>query len=103
MKWLETCSKQNRSERERWWIENTLNTVNNRLPGRTRIEIDAKYHQEHKEEKKEYRQKNIKKIKEKFDCECGGKYTYASKARHFTKCKKHTNWVLETTPVATPN
>ena len=49
-----------------------------------------------KECKKEYYSENREKILERcnkpFDCECGGKYTYASKARHL-KSKKHQNFI----------
>ena len=37
---------------------------------------------------REYREVNKKKLNQKFDCECGGKYTWGSKARHM-KTKKH--------------
>ncbi len=93
---IEMCSKTDRDERERWWIDNTPNTVNKLIPGRTLIE----WYQDHKEEIKEYQQKNKEKISErknkKFDCECGGKYTHSAKARHL-KSKKHQDW-LHTNP-----
>lgn len=33
-----------------------------------------------------------KKIKQKVNCECGGKYTYGSRARHL-KLAKHVKWI----------
>ena len=43
-----------------------------------------------KESQAEYRKINYEKRREKFNCECGGKYTYTSKSRHFTS-QKHLN------------
>jgi hypothetical protein len=51
-----------------------------------------------KEYDKEYREQNKDKINErqnkKFDCDCGGKYTYAHKSQHL-KSKKHQNYLKE--------
>ena len=41
-----------------------------------------------KEIKKEYHQRNKEKLNEKFDCDCGSKYTFRHKARH-AKSQKH--------------
>ncbi len=53
-------------------------------------EYQKEYSQKNKESvkkyQKEYRLKNN--LKEKFRCECGGKYTHQSKSNHF-KTKKH--------------
>jgi len=85
--------------------------VNKEIAGRTSKE----YNQEHKEEKKEYmkeyRQQHKEEINEKaneyyqehkqeinekrnqkHDCECGGKYSHSTKARHF-RGKKHLNYI----------
>ena len=45
-----------------------------------------------KKKKKEYREKNQDKIKEKLNCECGGKFTYSNKSMHL-KSKKHLNFI----------
>jgi len=49
-----------------------------------------------KQQKKEYYKVNQQKIKEKnnkkFDCECGGKYTFSNKTRHL-KSKKHLKYI----------
>jgi hypothetical protein len=37
---------------------------------------------------KQYRQDNAEKLKQKLECECGGKYTHGTKSIHF-KTKKH--------------
>jgi hypothetical protein len=44
---------------------------------------------------KEYQENNKEKRSEKFDCECGGKYTYTHKATH-SKSKKHTDHISTT-------
>jgi len=41
-----------------------------------------------------YRQKNIEKLSTKYNCECGGKYTYESKRKHI-KSIKHIKWQNE--------
>jgi len=40
----------------------------------------------------EYRQQNREKLTEKFDCACGGKYTYESKSKH-SKTKRHQDYL----------
>ena len=65
-------------------------------------ECDKEYYEQNKdqikEQKKEYYSENKDQINErqnkKFDCECGGKYTYASKARHL-KSKIHEKYLKE--------
>ncbi len=46
------------------------------------------YYQNNKEQKKQYYEDNKEILTEKFECECGGKYTYKHKQEHF-KSKKH--------------
>jgi selenocysteine-specific translation elongation factor len=61
---------------------------------------NADYYQKNKEQIlkqiAEYKQNNKEKIstknKEKFNCECGGLYTYQNTSRHI-KSKKHQKWV----------
>jgi hypothetical protein len=48
-----------------------------------------------REYKKKYRENNINKLKEKFNCECGGKYTYSTKSTHL-KSKKHLKYINDT-------
>jgi molecular chaperone DnaK (HSP70) len=48
-----------------------------------KIEWSEKNKDKIKECKKEYRENNKDKIKEKFNCECGGCYTYEHKTSHF--------------------
>ncbi len=81
-------------ERERWYILNKV-CVNKTIPHRTIVE----YNQDNKEKiaqgKKEWNQNNKEKMKEKFNCECGGKYTYRHTAQHM-KSQKHQKWVQST-------
>jgi len=78
-------------ERERWYILNKP-CINKQVPHRTR----AEYYQDNKEKIAEYYQDNKEKIaerkKEKFVCECGGKFTYGKKSQH-KKSQKHLKWV----------
>jgi|688.fasta_scaffold493325_1 hypothetical protein len=104
---LEICEIENRNERERWYIENTENVINKNLPGRTMVEWcnDNKnyykthfieYYKTHKEQYSkyglEYRETHKEKIKEKFICQCGGKYTHQNKTIHL-KSKKHNTYL----------
>lgn len=40
---------------------------------------------------KNYRLETKKKVTQKFECECGGKYTYGKK-QSYSKTKKHKSW-----------
>ena len=84
-------SKIELEKRERFYIENNK-CVNKCIPGRTNKE----YFKFHREDRllyaNNYREKHKERIhrqkKEKFNCECGGRYVCSSKARH-KKTKKH--------------
>lgn len=71
-------SKEQLNARERHWIETTPNCVNKCHPGRTGAE---------------YRAANKDVINQKHKCQCGGKFTTSSKARHL-KSKKHQDWAI---------
>jgi len=117
----ENIDKYDLVERERWYILNKP-CVNKNIPNRTNAEWRqdnkqeiADYHSEYyqnnkkkmaeqskayaennKEKTSEYRlkyyQKNKDKLKQKFVCECGGKYTLAGKKQH-EKSKKHQRYI----------
>jgi hypothetical protein len=59
-------------------------------------EQNKQYRTEHaekiKERKKKYNTENAEKINQKYECECGGKYTNSHKSRHFTT-KKHLKYL----------
>jgi hypothetical protein len=78
-------------ERERYHIENNK-CVNRNIPNRT----DKEYYQDNKgiisEKNKQYKQDNIEKITQQFTCECGGKYQYNDRARHF-RTGKHQKYI----------
>lgn len=63
-------------------------------------EKKQKYKDEHKDEINEKKQnrKNVKREKRniKYDCECGGKYTYTNKSRHLT-LKRHLKYYANKT------
>ncbi len=80
-------SKDELHARERSYIENN-ECVNKVIPGRTKKE----WRIDNKEKIREYRVNNKDKINQKHDCECGGKFTYAHKAKHF-KTKKHQRYL----------
>ena len=106
-------NKMELTRREGEIIRATENCVNKRIEGRTMAEyrndnkerisnMCRKYKNDNKEQidimKKKYYEKNqeqiLKKHSTKFNCECGGRYTYGHKARHL-KTNKHKNY-LET-------
>ena len=104
---------------ERWYIENTKDSnLNKTIPnrgskeyGKQYIQLNKKKIKEYqkdrrdvnkdkiKEQKKEYYELNKDKIKDiknkKYNCECGGKYTYVSKQQHF-KTIKHQLFISST-------
>ena len=82
-------------ERERWYILNKP-CINKHIPHRTRAEWCQDNKEKYAEYRQKYRQDNKEKIaqkmKEKINCECGGKYTYRHTAQH-KKSQKHQKWV----------
>ena len=102
---LEKCkikTKEELHERERFFIQNN-ECLNKVVPGRTKEEyyIDNKdkikeYRDTNKDkinkDHKEYNNKNKDKISEKFDCPCGGNFTYTHKSTHI-KTAKHQNFL----------
>ena len=69
--------------KEREWMEKT-DCVNERRPIVTL--------EEYRERHKKYKKENREKINEKFNCECGGKFTCSNKAHHL-KTKKHIKFI----------
>ena len=87
---LEDCdikTKQELLARERYFIKNN-NCLNKYIPG----SYDNGIQQYQKEYQKEYNANNKYKINEKFECECGGKYTHANKSIHI-KSNKHQKYL----------
>ena len=84
------------TQRERFYIENN-ECINKHIPGRTKSEYYLDNIDYFKNRNKKYRESNKEKIllqnKQKFNCNCGGKYTYSSKARHL-KSKKHQSFII---------
>ena len=76
---LENCNIKTKDEltaRERFYIENN-ECVNKQFPGRTQ---------------KEYIEANKNKLQQKFECPCGGQYTYSNKTTHL-KTNKHQKYL----------
>ena len=84
---MEYYKDNNEKERRKQYRENNKERIN---------QLKKKYYQNNKEELKEYYKNNKEKInekqKEKFDCECGGKYTYSNKSGH-EKTNKHKKFI----------
>tara|TARA_R110000868_G_scaffold305462_3_gene566482 strand:+ start:1136 stop:1711 length:576 start_codon:yes stop_codon:yes gene_type:complete len=64
-------------------------------------EYGAKYYAEHSEKNKKYSAKyyaeHTEKLTEKFNCECGGKYTHQHKSHHI-KSTKHQDYIAANLP-----
>jgi hypothetical protein len=90
------CETKKELEKEEGKIMLENNYVNKCVAGRTKKESGRIHWNKNKERRKEttriYRHKNKEKYCEKFPCECGGRYTYVNKSRHF-KSKKHLKFV----------
>lgn len=106
---LYPCSSNSELVREEGQFIRVMNCVNKKISGRTKKEYrqenkehlaiyNKKYNEKNKEhiavKKKETYQKNKAILTEKFKCECGGKYSYATKSRHF-KSQKHQKYLNE--------
>ena len=103
IKLLEECEVKNKQElfaRERFYIENN-NCLNKCIPGRTGKQYYIDNKEKYKESRKTYYDNNKEKFKEytkaryiankerikeqknqKFECDCGGKYTNTNKLQH---------------------
>lgn len=86
-----------RRTRKEYYLDNIdnfkENSKNYYLDNKDKIKQQSKQYRQHNIDKiTQWRLNNIDKIKEKFNCECGGKFTYYRKADHF-KTKKHLNFI----------
>ena len=94
---LENCdikTKQELLARERFYIQNN-DSLNKNIPGRYdngTQQYQREYRDTNKDKIKEYRVNNKDKTNEKFECECGGKYTHSHKSTHF-KSTKHQEFI----------
>lgn len=90
--------------RERYWIETLKSNLNKQFPTRTLKEWNEQnkeylkeykkeYYEENKEYIKEQYEQNKEKQRQKFNCECGGKFTHEHKATHL-KTKKHLKSII---------
>lgn len=81
------CSKEEKLLEERKYIE-LMGTLNTQLPSRTTKQYQIDNKERLKKYSIQYKLDNKAKIKKKYNCECGGKYTYSGKGRHY-KTFKH--------------
>ena len=84
---IENCNIKTKQEllaRERYFIQN-YDCLNKNIPGN----FDDKGTQQYQ---KDYYEANENKLKEKFECSCGGRYTYGKKAKH-EKTTKHIKYL----------
>jgi hypothetical protein len=83
--------------RERYWYEKLNSTMNTHVPNRSQAEYRTQYYQDNREDRllkrHEYYKENEAELKQKFKCECGGKYTKASRTIH-CKTKLHQKFLL---------
>ena len=83
------CTSEDRYKIERWYVENTAKTnLNKYIPNKNKKEYEKKYYELNKDTIKDKKNK-------KYECECGGKYTYANKAQHL-KSKIHQKFISST-------
>lgn len=95
-----TDKREAQAEEERCRVE--LNAQLNMKRAYISVEDLVKYYAEHYQANQEaclkrdaeYRQSNKAKINEKFDCECGGKFTHKNKSGHL-KSQKHQAFLLK--------
>ena len=104
-------NKQELHKKERFYIEELGAELNKQVPSRsleewkqdnkeTILEKNKEYYENNKktitEYKKEWYKDNketiLEKKNQKFNCDCGGKYTYINKAKHL-KSKKHQTYL----------
>ena len=72
--------------REGHWIRELHASLNKKVAGRTKSQYRKEHREQAKQKTKEWYERNrehaIQWGKEKFNCDCGGKYTRASKSTH---------------------
>jgi len=90
------CNSKKELEREEGKYQREMDCVNKCIAGRGVKERGREYYKKKREEikikKKKYRKDNEMRIKQKYDCECGGKFTHDHKTQHL-KTKKHNKFL----------
>lgn len=93
---IETINCENKNEafiRERYWIEKLQSSLNKNIPSRTKKEANKEWcNKIGNEYWINVRQNRQHIINQKYNCICGGKYTYSSKSHHL-KTNKHKNYL----------
>tara|TARA_X000001036_G_C20522229_1_gene742597 strand:- start:42 stop:578 length:537 start_codon:yes stop_codon:yes gene_type:complete len=107
MIWIEDFPCNNKREgeaREQYWMDTLKSTMNSYKAFITEeelVEYKKEWYKANKEEIRETQKEHYENNKEtiaarqnvKYNCECGGKYTYVNQPRHF-RTKKHQDWLL---------
>jgi len=90
-------------EREDFWMLEFKSTLNSRRVNRTEKEWRKDNKEKVKKAKQKYREDNKAKLSAPNFCECGGVYSYATKARHYKskKCRKYMASIIS--PSAPPS
>ena len=83
MKEYKEVNKDKIKEQQKEWYEAHKNEIK---------EWTKDYREANKENIKQYYETNKEKLNEKFDCDCGGKYTFQNKARH-EKSQRHIDFL----------
>ena len=100
------CESKTELEHREAELIRDLNCVNKNIPGRTAKEYYQDNRDKHLEQMNKYNEANKDKIKEqkkqKYNCSCGGKYTYASKARHMKSIKHQEYETIKDSYVSCP-
>ena len=86
-------SKDELHSREAHYIKSVI-CVNKVIPLRSKKEYREKNKPKVLKDNKIYKDDNKERLNKKYECECGGKYTYAHKAYHF-KTEKHCKFINE--------
>lgn len=94
---VEVATKEELRELEGFYVKNN-NCVNERIPSRTQKQWEEENRERMLEHHKQYYEANKKAIAERASaksvCDCGGRYTYASKSTH-SKSIKHISYMAE--------
>ena len=94
------CEDKREAEaQEEYWrceFNARLNSKRAFITKKQRTEYDKQYKKQYRTENadkiKQYLAEHADKITQKYNCDCGGKYLYISKSRHF-KSKKHLKYL----------
>ena len=88
-----------KEQKKQYYEENKdmINSLNNQYYEDNKDKF-KQYREDNKDKFKQYREENRDKLNQKHTCQCGGKYNYSNKARHFKRNKhKEFEWFMSLT------